>query len=163
MAKAPKPANPKGATTFTHAGKRLALAFTVNAIIAAEEAFGVGVAQIGAKLAGGIQAGQVRADVERYLAAAKLDHGTAGKVMAALEPLIIWVAEATAKDGGVKFGDMRTLFRCALTDALPDLTDAQAGVMMNDLGAQESGQLVAQAFAASFHQKAGPDRPTGAA
>ena len=152
--------NPKGEVTFELGGRKHHLAFSVNGIIEAEDAFDTGIAQIGAILAGGVEVGAVRAMVEQHLAAACLEQTENGKVMEALAPFIDWVAQATAKDGGTRFKHLRTLFRCALVDELPDLTDAEAGVMMGELGPEEAGRLVSEAFAAAFHQKAGADRPT---
>lgn len=152
--------NPKGEASFELDGKRHTLAFSVNAIIAAEESFDVGIAQIGAILTGGVMPAQVRGEVEKALAGVDIPQAAKGKVVKALMPFIDWVAQVTAKEGGTRFKHLRALFRCALVDQLPDLTDAEAGVMMGKLGPQRAGQMVAEAFEAAFHEEAKADRPT---
>lgn len=155
-----KQANPKGELTFELEGRRHTLAFSVNAIIEAEEAFDIGLAQIGPIIAGGINVPQVRAEFEKHLAAADIEPADAGRVVTAVEPFLEWVAQLTAKGGGTRFKHLRTLFRCALVDEMPDLTDQEAGRMMGALGLDNAAGLITRAFAAAFDEESGSGRPT---
>lgn len=69
--------------------------------------------------------------------------------------------EILAAGDAVRVRDMRTLFRCALADDHPSMTDAEAGRIMTDVGAERAAELIGESLFAAFPQAAesGPVPP----
>lgn len=108
----------RGEVRFEAAGASYVLAYSINALVAIEDALGMGIADIGALLQ----------DKAR-----------------------------------VRLGTVRTVFRCGLVDHHPGLTDAQAGMLMTELGVEAATNLIGKALSAVFAPQSGTGLPSSAA
>lgn len=72
------------------------------------------------------------------------------------------VAEQMANSSNLRIATVRTLFWCGLRDHHPELTEADAGDIMTDIGITDAVDLVGKAFAAAFPADAGTARPLAA-
>jgi hypothetical protein len=62
--------------------------------------------------------------------------------------------------GQVRMKHLRAMFRAGLVDNHPDMTTAQAGDLMTELGPQRAADIIGEAFTAAFpSEKAGPANP----
>jgi len=78
----------------------------------------------------------------------------------ALDVPIVKVADLFTDVENLRIGKLRTLFRCALVDTHPELTDEQAGELMEVAGMEKSASALGRAFATAFPEvAAGAKRP----
>lgn len=62
----------------------------------------------------------------------------------------IEVAQLLDAEGGVKLRDLRAVFFCGLTDRHEGVTERIAGNLIDDIGMENAGPLIAEAFTAAF-------------
>ncbi len=62
----------------------------------------------------------------------------------------IEVAQSLDSEAGVSLKDLRAVFYCGLTDRHEDISEKRAGDLIDDIGMEAVGPLIAEAFLAAF-------------
>lgn len=151
-------ADARGVVSFEVDGDTHRMHFSVNALVEVEAVFGGrNITQVGLMLSGGAEAQAIRQAFGAILAQEKNGQALLTKLQPAIEAA---AAASTLPEGGPGIANMRSLFRCGLVESEPDLTDQEAGEMMNELGIAKALEIVSVAFnSALAREKTANSRP----